>query len=108
MNWEIYIVFAIVLTFIFVMYAIKDLSKKFYTLVDAIALLSKIVESMQKESDKHDKFNSMCHQYNLICVRMNLIGFRNQMIKEEQYEHIKDIEQTIKEIENLIQTKIND
>lgn len=115
MNWALFSTFAIVVAYVFISYQLISLNRRFNALFDTftsmaklLSTLSTVIKSSQEYNTKHGDFNSVCLQYCLIETRLFLLYHRGQMIANEQYENVKDIDATIKEIENLISTKIND
>ena len=115
MNWALFSTFAIVVVYIFLSYQLISLNKRFNALLDTFTSLAKLVSALSTVvkmshdyNKRHGDFNSVCLQYCLIETRLCLLHHRGLMIANEQFENIKDIDTTIKEIENLIQTKINE
>ena len=114
MNWALFSTFAIIVAYTFLSYQIISLNKRFNALFDTfmslaqlVATLSTVVKMSHEYNKKHGDFNSVCLQYCLIETRLCLLYHRGQMIANEQYENVKNIDETIKEIENLISSKIN-
>lgn len=115
MNWALFSTFAIIVAYIFLSYKLISLNRRFNAMFDTfiglaqlVSALSAVVKMSSEYNKKHSKFNSACLQYCLIETRLCLLYHRGQMIANEQFESVKDIDATIKEIENLISTKINE
>lgn len=115
MNWALFSTFAIVVAYMFISYQLISLNRRFNALCDTLTTMAKLVSTLSNVAKmsheynrKHGDFNSVCLQYCLIEARLFLLYHRSQMINNEQFEGVKDIDATIKEIESLISTKIND
>lgn len=115
MNWSLFCTFAVVVAYIFLSYQLISLNRRFNAMFDTFVSLAQLVSTLStvakishEYNKKHGDFNSVCLQYCLIETRLCLLYHRDQMIANEQFENIKDLDATIKEIENLISTKINE